>query len=531
MKSEEELKKEQAEAQEKLEALLSKSRPKNLREGVSTGVSNILTGAIGGAGVAVLAPTMGLAAGLAHGGLIGGAFGAAAGGVVGALGAAGLIVGGAISGVTQILRGIGAVPDAVMSPRQGKWWNEATHEWVYTDLSTVEVPESDEDILGALKAELDASGQLTGAGAGTVKDTYYYDLLEVDPKAEPSVIKRKYYILARQYHPDKNDSIESAEKFKEIAEAYQVLSDPLLREKYDLDGKDGLSGDKTSINPDSRPDPAILMAYLFGSDKFQDYFGRLATSTSAMLGDSPKLSVKDARILQERRVTRLAMTLANKLEPWTIEDYELCKVQWKTEADELVTASYGWELIQALGMAYEVAAVQFLGSTESGIGMPSIGKWAEGQQARAKSKQVANKNQFQSLMATMDVMKVQMQYQEKLAKAESEEEKQKLQREMEDATQNIMLKVIWTMVVVDITSTVYEVCQMVFFDQSVDKDIRKRRAHGVKALGGIFQEMAEPPAPEGKKNAREMFEEAALMATIETMKRKDEESHKASYGS
>ena len=63
MKSEEQLKKEQAEAQAQLEALLSKSRPKNLREGVGAGVSNILAGAIGGAGVAVLAPTMGLAAG------------------------------------------------------------------------------------------------------------------------------------------------------------------------------------------------------------------------------------------------------------------------------------------------------------------------------------------------------------------------------------------------------------------------------------------------------------------------------------
>ena len=72
---------------------------------------------------------------------------------------------------------------------------------------------------------------------------------------------------------------------------------------------------------------------------------------------------------------------------------------------------------------------------------------------------------------------------------------------------------------------------MVFFDQSVDKETRKRRAHGVKNLGQIFQATPEPPASEGKKSARAMFEEAALAATIETMKRKDEASHEASYGS
>lgn len=80
-------------------------------------------------------------------------------------------------------------------------------------------------------------------------------------------------------------------------------------------------------------------------------------------------------------------------------------------------------------------------------------------------------------------------------------------------------------------STVHEVCQMVFFDQSVDKEIRKRRAHAVKALGEIFQATPEPPASEGKKSARAIFEEAALAATVETIKRKDEAAHMASYGS
>lgn len=82
----------------------------------------------------------------------------------------------------------------------------------------------------------------------------------------------------------------------------------------------------------------------------------------------------------------------------------------------------------------------------------------------------------------------------------------------------------------DITSTVHETCQMIFFDQSVDKDIRERRAHAVKKLGEIFQDVAVPPAAEGKKTARAMFEEAALAATIETIKRKDEATHHATYG-
>jgi hypothetical protein len=82
--------------------------------------------------------------------------------------------------------------------------------------------------------------------------------------------------------------------------------------------------------------------------------------------------------------------------------------------------------------------------------------------------------------------------------------------------------------VVDITSTIHETCRRFFFDQSVDKEIRKARADGVKNLGIIFQEC---PEPDGRppKDAGSMFEEAALAAMLETMKRKDEESFSASF--
>ncbi len=137
---------------------------------------------------------------------------------------------------------------------------------------------------------------------------FHYETLEIDPTADESKIKRQYYLLARKYHPDKNNGdTEAAEKFKMVVEAYQVLSDAELRAKYDKAGRDALSGDKTSGNDAHKADRSLLLAYLFGSDKFSDYVGRLATSTSAMLGDTPNLIVVQARTLQERRVARLAL--------------------------------------------------------------------------------------------------------------------------------------------------------------------------------------------------------------------------------
>ena len=82
-KSKEELEKEQQQAKEQLEALLSQSAPKNVQEGTLKGVNNILAGAVGAAGIAVLAPTVGMGAGLKNGGLIGGVFGLTGGAVVG----------------------------------------------------------------------------------------------------------------------------------------------------------------------------------------------------------------------------------------------------------------------------------------------------------------------------------------------------------------------------------------------------------------------------------------------------------------
>ena len=71
----------------------------------------------------------------------------------------------------------------------------------------------------------------------------YYEVLGVGKTATADEIKKAYRKKAVQYHPDKNPGDKAAEeKFKEAAEAYEVLSDPQKRQRYDQFGHAGMGG-------------------------------------------------------------------------------------------------------------------------------------------------------------------------------------------------------------------------------------------------------------------------------------------------
>ncbi len=87
----------------------------------------------------------------------------------------------------------------------------------------------------------------------------YYEILGVPRNATKEEIKAAYRRLAMQYHPDRNKSPDAAEKFKEISEAYAVLSDDEKRRQYDMFGHAGLEGKYTPED-------------IFGGIDFEDLF-------------------------------------------------------------------------------------------------------------------------------------------------------------------------------------------------------------------------------------------------------------------
>ena len=62
----------------------------------------------------------------------------------------------------------------------------------------------------------------------------YYDVLGVTPDSTAAEVKSAYRSLARKFHPDVNKSPESIQLFKELSEAYEVLSDDKKRHQYDM---------------------------------------------------------------------------------------------------------------------------------------------------------------------------------------------------------------------------------------------------------------------------------------------------------
>ena len=120
----------------------------------------------------------------------------------------------------------------------------------------------------------------------------YYDVLGVSKSVGKNDLKKAYRKLAMKYHPDRNpDDTQAAEKFKELSEAYEILSDDQKRQTYDSFGHDGVNSSFSSSQG-----AADAFSDIFG-DIFSDIFGGSTGSRSSRGSDlsySLEISLEDA---------------------------------------------------------------------------------------------------------------------------------------------------------------------------------------------------------------------------------------------
>jgi molecular chaperone DnaJ len=102
----------------------------------------------------------------------------------------------------------------------------------------------------------------------------YYEILGVSKSASADEIKKSYRKVAMQYHPDRNPGDKAAEeKFKEAAEAYEILSDPDKRAQYDRFGHAGVGGAGARGGGMNMDDIFSQFGDIFGDDLFGSFFG------------------------------------------------------------------------------------------------------------------------------------------------------------------------------------------------------------------------------------------------------------------
>ena len=152
----------------------------------------------------------------------------------------------------------------------------------------------------------------------------YYEILGVQRNASQDEIKKAYRRLAMQYHPDRNPGDKEAEeKFKEAAEAYEVLSDPEKRRRYDQFGHAGMRGtdfrEYTDINDIFNAFRDIFSGSGFGGSIFDDFFGGSTSTRSRRSGSVQKGS--DLRVKIKLTLEEIATGISKKIK---IKRYKKC---------------------------------------------------------------------------------------------------------------------------------------------------------------------------------------------------------------
>lgn len=289
-----------------------------------------------------------------------------------------------------------------------------------------------------------------------------YAILGVAPDASDAVIRRSYYLAARELHPDKNPNDPAATlKFQRVSEAYQILSNPESRAMYDKHGEDGL--DRTGIDA---VDPQTLFAIVFGSDQFADFIGDLKlTSLASNVDDDGKAPSKEVLDnLQASRINKLTDKLVSYLDPWVLNDRDGFLRWAENEVQHLADTNFGPDLLSTVGNVY-VHQVDIFHGKNQFLGIAGVLKDASYRRHKLSAQMKAN-------AATSKVMQKQRRLHERVIKLNkegthiSEMEAQEVAADMARNAVDMM----WKISVLDIQSTLEAVIEKLLSVAEVSTD-------------------------------------------------------------
>ncbi|KIJ08027.1 hypothetical protein PAXINDRAFT_89465, partial [Paxillus involutus ATCC 200175] len=360
------------------------------------------------------------------------------------------------------------------------------------------------------------SGSRKGRKIGTQEkplETGYYDILGVPIDATTEDVKKAYRRLAIKHHPDKNpDDPHAEERFKEIAIAYQTLSDPELRKKYNE------FGPKESAPEGGFVDPEEVFGAIFGGERFLPIIGHISLARDMKTalqeaeeaeGEEGKQVMRDAKgkeIISEEekarreekerkasaekaaaraeRVQKLVENLDRKLSIFTEsatgpDDPDVSR-SWRTicqlEAEELKKESYGVELLQAVGFVYMSKAKHFLATSQSLFG---VGGWLHNVQGKYHvfSETVSTLRSAIELKSVFD----QIQAAEKAGNLSPEEK-----RRLEEQAAEKGLQALFKGTKLEVESVLRETCDRMLEDPSVSRNKATLRAVALQILGESY---------------------------------------------
>ncbi|PLW22442.1 hypothetical protein PCANC_25691 [Puccinia coronata f. sp. avenae] len=363
------------------------------------------------------------------------------------------------------------------------------------------------------------SAKKTGRRIGSDErplETEYYDVLSLTPKATPVEIKAAYRRMALKMHPDKNpNDPDAGEKFKALAVAYNTLSDPELRKKYNEFGKQQ-EGEGDIIGTISLGQEMKAAMQKENDDEEENGPGNELVSTSgrpAAASSSSKVSTKptltpeqkakrdaasqaeaeERKRVREERVSKLVEKLKSKLYIYTEQAQEefdqqvmdSVKMIWEFEKDSLAEESFGPELLRTVGATYLAKSKRCLTATATGAwggGVALVGGWFHS----AKSTAHVLSETVGAVRAAYDVKAVF----DELAKAEAEggpgltEERKK---ELEELAAKKGLRALFMGAKLEVESVIREVCDRLLEEPGVSREVIRKRAVGLGILGSVFE--------------------------------------------